>query len=605
MPVPADKRISPLASLGDAEADLLAATYSASEWSIRRSWSAPHGTPSHGALRGKIGHSEGLIWPEMASDCRGFCRAAGSDLIGLATDLPSPSEWRGCPATSQRFALEAYYPVKHPVIVPYAPGDKYATRSHAKPSLKCKHALEGYRRLHARIARRQRHISCIDGGPAATPLSGYIYRSYYAFQRVYKQEQPDVPHLASARQQPHRLQLLLVDAHALSTRARTKAPTLLRSSHAIHASRRPRARIEKGQKSAVPASKPRKIDAVAPTSSGSPLSSLSDVTIVILLNLALLALPPYPLHHAHITISKHGRFIAWLLRLVHSGNDRLTRNDRITPEHRASHGIVRCQLTGIPQEIIDALVDEIAEDTRTLVACSLAGPIFTTPTRRQLFRRMDLYCWHAGRVLELITSCPRVLPFVRTLFIDFAGAEGEHEQMIRIMHKLRNIEVLTLEYYNTSDLSPTFLASAMTASPALTLGDSRVVGQYVSPPPSSRPSALECLILLRRGMGTDQQRFLLHPTTSIHFRSLKRLHLHEAAGAEFCAALLSLTSPSLERLKLQCSPNALLPLFDFPRLPALRFVEFQISRVVVSRIDIIVAHMRDVAPQVEILVTHY
>ncbi|KAJ7234225.1 hypothetical protein C8J57DRAFT_1729182, partial [Mycena rebaudengoi] len=89
----------------------------------------------------------------------------------------------------------------------------------------------------------------------------------------------------------------------------------------------------------------------------------------------------------------------------------------------------------------------MAEDTRTLVACSLAGPIFTTPTRRQLFRRMDLYCLHAGRVLELITSCPRVLPFVRTLFIDFAGAEGEHEQMIRIMHKLRNIEVLTLEYY--------------------------------------------------------------------------------------------------------------------------------------------------------------
>jgi hypothetical protein len=25
-------------------------------------------------------------------------RAAGSVLIGLATDLPSPSEWRGCPS---------------------------------------------------------------------------------------------------------------------------------------------------------------------------------------------------------------------------------------------------------------------------------------------------------------------------------------------------------------------------------------------------------------------------------------------------------------------------------------------------------------------------
>jgi hypothetical protein len=203
--------------------------------------------------------------------------------------------------------------------------------------------------------------------------------------------------------------------------------------------------------------------------------------------------------------------------------------------------------------------------------------------------------------------------------------------MIRIMHKLQNIEVLTLEYYNsvrgsllenailsllrkstfkhlhlsTSDLSPSFLASVMMASPALTLGESRVQGQYVSPPSSSRPSALECLILPRRGMGTDQQHFLLHPTTSIFLRSIKRLYLHETAGAELCATLFSLMSSSLERLKLQCSPNALLPLFDFPQLPALRFVTFQISRVAVSRIDSVVAHMRDVAPQVEILVTHY
>ncbi|KAJ7237102.1 hypothetical protein C8J57DRAFT_1568860 [Mycena rebaudengoi] len=349
-----------------------------------------------------------------------------------------------------------------------------------------------------------------------------------------------------------------------------------------------------------PASKPRKIDAVAPTSSGSPLSSLSDDTAPApprshkapsLLNLALLALPPSP-----SSPCAYNHQQTWTLHRVavtsYSGNDRLTRNDRITPTSQTHQQNIAHRMESLDwmkwrktPEPSSPVRWQVPSSPLPLAASYSVEWISTAGMQ-------DVY-W---------SSSPRV-PFVRTLFIDFAGAEGEHEQMIRIMHKLRNIEVLTLEYYN--DLSPTFLASAMTASPALTLGDSRVVGQYVSPPPSSRPSALECLILLRHGIGTDQQRFLLHPTTSIHFRSLKRLHLHEAAGAEFCAALLSLTSPSLERLKLQCSPNALLPLFDFPRLPALRFVEFQISHVVVSRIDIIVAHMRDVAPQVEILVTHY
>jgi hypothetical protein len=57
---------------------------------------------NHEEFERKIGHSEGLISPEMASDCRGFCRAAASVLIGLATDLPSPLVWRGSQLMSYR-----------------------------------------------------------------------------------------------------------------------------------------------------------------------------------------------------------------------------------------------------------------------------------------------------------------------------------------------------------------------------------------------------------------------------------------------------------------------------------------------------------------------
>ncbi|KAJ7258295.1 hypothetical protein C8J57DRAFT_1645450 [Mycena rebaudengoi] len=356
--------------------------------------------------------------------------------------------------------------------------------------------------------------------------------------------------------------------------------------------------IEKAQKLAVAASKPRKIDAVAPTSPDSPFSS---------------HIRRFEQRPANAERSNHTHVAGYDQNILH----------RMASLDASSRGF--------PQEIIDALVDEMAGDTKTLVACSLTGshlhhshstPAIPSNGSLLLARRACTGVHH------IVSSCLTLLPHP---LYRFAGAEGEHEQMIRIMHKLQNIEVLTLEYYNsvrgsllenailsllrkstfkhlhlsTSDLSPSFLASVMMASPALTLGESRVQGQYVSPPSSSRPSALECLILPRRGMGTDQQHFLLHPTTSIFLRSIKRLYLHETAGAELCATLFSLMSSSLERLKLQCSPNALLPLFDFPQLPALRFVKFQISRVAVSRIDSVVAHMRDVAPQVEILVTHY
>jgi hypothetical protein len=43
---------------------------------------------------GKIGHSEGFILPKIASDCRGFCRAAASVLIGWETTNQIKAEIR-------------------------------------------------------------------------------------------------------------------------------------------------------------------------------------------------------------------------------------------------------------------------------------------------------------------------------------------------------------------------------------------------------------------------------------------------------------------------------------------------------------------------------
>ncbi|KAJ7277667.1 hypothetical protein C8J57DRAFT_1307425 [Mycena rebaudengoi] len=288
-----------------------------------------------------------------------------------------------------------------------------------------------------------------------------------------------------------------------------------------------------------------------------------------------------------------------------------------------------------PQEIIDAVVDELADSNKALISCSLAGATFTTPTRRHLFRSMVLVAGHTQSTAELLAASPRIAPFFRVLLLDFEDStDEEREQMIFILDRLEHIQDFVLVSYdprrgldrvivnilsNSSfnhlhfivcEATPSFLTFALSAARVITMDDFSVIREDVwdgpSYAPQSRsPAPLRCLNLPpNHGDAASVHELLLHSTTSLYLSSLKDLLLHENHGPEFCAALLAAVAPSLERLRIQCSPQAadtFRVLFDLPALlPALRFLQFQIRGRNDTRTAEFVRKLRLLAPLVEI-----
>ncbi|KAJ7272413.1 hypothetical protein C8J57DRAFT_1318737 [Mycena rebaudengoi] len=287
-----------------------------------------------------------------------------------------------------------------------------------------------------------------------------------------------------------------------------------------------------------------------------------------------------------------------------------------------------------PQEIIDAIVDKLAEDTASLKACSLTATAFVTPTRRQIFRTMRLTTDDTiRRSHDIIALSPHLLRLFRALVVNFAGPTSSLVQRVPfIMNSLNTIESLYFVWYNSDFgpaletsilrilsyscfknlqlykccITPSFIVSAISASPTMTLGlrDTRVAFDpdcsIITPPPiSSPPPALESLILSVDSRDMSASAFLLHPHTAPYLRSLKHLDLDERFGEEFFTRFIQITSPTLETLILRIQWLGD-PLSDLPPLPNLRWVEFRLSEYPESRIDGVVRQMRLVAPQVEV-----
>ncbi|KAJ7272352.1 hypothetical protein C8J57DRAFT_1507205 [Mycena rebaudengoi] len=291
---------------------------------------------------------------------------------------------------------------------------------------------------------------------------------------------------------------------------------------------------------------------------------------------------------------------------------------------------------GFPQEIIDAIVEEL--DNRCLKACSLAGPAFTTPTRRRLFRFVALAEYRPQAIMQqrfcdLLAFSPRVALFVRELVV-LLDRKSQHEQTVIILKELGELQTLRLDghfsnsplekailnflanfrlkhlHISSGKVTPVFLASAMVACPKLTLGSMGLISHADSSaaflPTTSPAVALTSLHLQHRAGNTmaSLYAFLIRPATSRYLRSLTRLHLHEACPKEFYTACLSLTSPTLETFILDCLANGdALP--ALPPLPALRYLEFRVPRSGAARVENTVRDMRAGSPQVEVLVRVY
>ncbi|KAJ7283329.1 hypothetical protein C8J57DRAFT_1292173, partial [Mycena rebaudengoi] len=300
-----------------------------------------------------------------------------------------------------------------------------------------------------------------------------------------------------------------------------------------------------------------------------------------------------------------------------------------------------------PQEILDAIVDQLKDDRIALAACSRAAAAFTAPTRRHLLHTVTVELWSSQSIRlfhELLVSSPRVSQFVRELQLDgkFDGTAGNDERLVLILNALQRIEMLQLFEYRSAKgtpledsillllsnphfkhlvlggkITPSFLCSALSACPVLTLGPYFFLtrdpdwGLSLLPTGSLLPGVgpLRSLIFdleLTRHIvdAYDLYDILFHPRTLPLLCHLTYLHIIETNHRDFSTQFITLVSPTLEILVLLCQRSGG-PISILPALPALRSVVFEIPDAAASRIAEAVRALQDVSPRLEIVVTDY
>ncbi|KAJ7283334.1 hypothetical protein C8J57DRAFT_1292193, partial [Mycena rebaudengoi] len=289
-----------------------------------------------------------------------------------------------------------------------------------------------------------------------------------------------------------------------------------------------------------------------------------------------------------------------------------------------------------PQEILDAIVDQLKNDKRALAACSRAAAAFTAPTRRYLLHTVEL--WSLRRIrrfYELLISSPRVSQFVRELQLTGTDANHDDKRLVLILNALQRIEMLQLFEYRSAKgtplegsillllsnphfkhlvlggkITPSFLCTAVSACPVLTLRRyfflTRDPDWIPFPPTGSLlpgARALRSLIFTFRPPD-DAYDILLHPRTLPLLCHLTCLHIIETDNGDFNTQFITLVSPTLETLVLVCMPYGG-PVSILPALPALRSVVFEVHDATASRTAEAVRALQGVSPRIEIVVTGY
>ncbi|KAK7042582.1 hypothetical protein R3P38DRAFT_321333 [Favolaschia claudopus] len=81
----------------------------------------------------------------------------------------------------------------------------------------------------------------------------------------------------------------------------------------------------------------------------------------------------------------------------------------------------------LPQELTDTVIDELSDDIPALKSCALAARTFVAPTRRHIFKKIELTppkgesSSPCQRFLELLTEGPHIVPLIEELCIVLAG----------------------------------------------------------------------------------------------------------------------------------------------------------------------------------------
>ncbi|KAF7364015.1 hypothetical protein MSAN_01060200 [Mycena sanguinolenta] len=114
----------------------------------------------------------------------------------------------------------------------------------------------------------------------------------------------------------------------------------------------------------------------------------------------------------------------------------------------------------LPQELIDAIVDELRDDSSCLAACSKTAKTFRVPCHRWIFREMVIHTDESGyhntyrRAAELLKSSPDIEIYVHNITAPWPTEGKDMRAFASFLRGLRSVQRLTISNKASVSLGP-------------------------------------------------------------------------------------------------------------------------------------------------------
>ncbi|KAJ7023042.1 hypothetical protein C8F04DRAFT_1271775 [Mycena alexandri] len=281
-------------------------------------------------------------------------------------------------------------------------------------------------------------------------------------------------------------------------------------------------------------------------------------------------------------------------------------------------------LPQLPQELIDAIVEEVPE--ASLPACSLATTPFVMSSQRRLFRRMTLSLPAYECTAHLLAASPHLALYVRLLVLDVEGIPPDCEPLRTILAPLTELERLSVlggKVGHEFELNP-YLGDLLSIPSlkfleldGLTVPSSLITRAFFSCEEvllsnlrisDDGPSSLGNVwhISVSSDMYNNVLSFVLDTKRGGSLPRLRRLSLTLPVNhflRPMRAALLVSCSPTLEHLKMHWSVFSLVPPM-LPFLPLLKVLELWLDVTIIKSLPVLYSVISAViasTPHLEVL----
>jgi hypothetical protein len=125
-------------------------------------------------------------------------------------------------------------------------------------------------------------------------------------------------------------------------------------------------------------------------------------------------------------------------------------------------------MTTIPQEIIDAIIDQLKDNSDSLQACSLVSHSFRPQCLKHFYNEVSLDIREDNRnqqLYDILTLNPAITTYIRRLFLQVT--DSEMDTLPRIILMLRHVRYLSLDagcappYWGSWNALPSLLKSTI------------------------------------------------------------------------------------------------------------------------------------------------